>query len=314
MLKIYESIGNFQCVEIIATITPIRKIEKLEGWLGAHIRNLLLAATSEVVCESGGTLMDEINHFPIEDAAHPWYKELKCGFPKGYTIKVLSPNQSSYRLDIGCDESIEFSVTLIGSLSKYASKMIRAIEIFAERGILSPMELEINAVNQYSMLELLYELRECDLIAIDFVTPLLLAKSKSVTPNSIQSKMNGFVSMYQLVMVAANRLFKMAALYGDFKVSTEDISEAIEELTSIASGITLQSCNLSRVVLSTLKKRATKNAMVFDGLIGETQWRGDIAQLYPLLKFCSYISLGENVVYGMGDFKVQKVDHIPHSF
>ncbi len=304
MLKIYKFIGDIRCVEIIATITPTRRIERLEGWIGAHMRNLLLAATNEVVCESGGTLMDRINYFPIEDSTHPWHKGLKGGFPKGYTVKVLSPKQRSYELNIERGEAIKFSVTLIGSLSEYAPKMIKAIEIFAERGILCRMEFTIDAVVQHSMLELLYERWESDLMAIDFVTPLSLAKSKSNVPNSLQSKMNGFISMYQLVAAAVNRLTKMAVLYGDCRASAVEISEAMEELTAIASGVSLQSCNLRRVVLSTLKRRATKDTMIFDGLVGRTEWSGDVTQLYPLLKFCSYISLGEDVVYGMGNMTI----------
>ncbi len=304
MIKIYELIGGLRCVEITATITPTRRIERLEGWIGAHIRNMLLAATNEVECEGYGSLMDRVNHFPIEDSTHPWYKELKGGFPKGYVVKVLSPKQRTYELDIERGEAIKFSITLIGSFSEYASKMIKAIEIFAERGILCPMELTIDAVAQHSMLELLYTPCHSDRIAVDFITPVALVRNKSIASNSLQSKTNGFMSMHQLVIAATNRLSKMAVLYGECKAIPAELRDAAEEIAAIASGVSLQQCNLRRVVLSTLKKRAAKDTMIFDGLVGRTEWSGDIAVLYPLLKFCSYISLGENVVYGMGNFGV----------
>lgn len=308
MLKIYDLLGDISCLEIVATIIPTRRIERIEGWIGAHIRNMLLAATNEVECdEADCSLMDKINHFPLNDQNHHWYKELKGGFPKGYLLKILSQTQKGYQQTIEQGKKIQFSITLIGSLAEYAPKMIAALEIFAYRGIHCKMELEINAIKKYSLLEDVNQKHNNNNLLIDFITPISLLNNpkRKQQEQHNQIGLNGFIPLSQLVVSAINRVAKMAVLYGNCKATAEELSEASKEITQVANKVILKRCNLYHTVLTTSKRRATKDTMVFDGLVGQTEWYGDVAQLYPLLKFCSHISLGDNVVYGMGDFKVE---------
>ncbi len=306
MLKIYELIGDIRCVEISVTITPARRIERLEGWIGVHIRNMLLAATNEIICDDRGSLMDIINGFPIKDYNHPWHKELKGGFPKGYSIKILSETKRGYTQNYERNEPIRFAVTLIGAIADYADKMVEAIALFAARGIHGHMEYTIDSLDHISLYELLNIENNEQSLSIDFITPLSLFNNKKSIDNreSLRLRMNGFVPIYQLVTSAVNRVAKMAVLYGECCATANELALATEEIANIACGVMLHRCDLRHTELSSAKRRATKETMVFDGLIGKTEWSGDTAPLYPLLKFCSHISLGDNVVYGMGNMVV----------
>ncbi len=306
MLKIYSLIGDIKCVEIVTSLTLSRKIVNMEGWIGAHIRNMLLAATNKIYCDESRSLMDMINRFPIEDETHPWHKELKGGFPKGYSIKVLSSTKRGYIQTFEQGESIRFSVVMIGSIAEYADKMIEAIELFAQNGLHGQMDCSIESVSNFSIKELFGSEHTENKLSIDFITPMSLFNNKKTPPTaeSLRYRMNGFIPLYQLVTSAANRVAKMAVLYGSCCSTAEELAEATAEISNIACSIEMQRCNLNHTVLTTAKRRATKDTMVFDGLIGETVWRGDFVSLYPLLRFCSIISLGDNVVYGMGHFDV----------
>lgn len=302
-LSIYNYIKPLSCLEIKVEFMPSNEI-RVDGWIGAHIRNRLLYCAESIFLENGESLREQIIHFSLSKEHH-WYKELQGGFPKAYSIKVDNPQalKSNYTLYI--NKPLCFSVILIGKMMQYASEMVKAIALFAEQGLKNtPFTSKIVSIKSQSISNLLLLSTDRTELNMSFKTPISLYKTEKSNPqDSFQAKMNGFPSLYQIVLSAANRIVKMAVLYGDCEWS-EYVDKAIKEVANYSIKPQLHSCSLSRQILQSAPRRLTNDRMSFEGLVGEITWRGDLKLIAPLLLFCSYISLGDNTSYGMGHFEI----------
>lgn len=280
---------------------------KLNGWLGAHLRNRLLYCLESILLPHTEylSLRKQISEICPIDPSHPLYKTFAGGFPKGYSLKVQSLEYISDSYNITSGSPIYFSIILIGKNSEYSSLLIDGINLFANKGIRGVcFTATIRGVESFMLRDFL-EVPHCsNLLQLDIKTPLLLFKAEGKSAQgSFQARSNGMPSLYQIVYSAANRLASLSTLYGGIDWDDEIIA-AINEISELAASPQIAVCDIANVELASANRVSDNRVMKFRGIVGRISWSGDIVPLLPLLVFCSKISLGNDTVYGMGDFEV----------
>ncbi|MDR1584365.1 MAG: CRISPR system precrRNA processing endoribonuclease RAMP protein Cas6, partial [Prevotellaceae bacterium] len=309
-----------------------------DAWTGAVIRNNLLYAADNVRIEdSGQTLRERIDAFPLNET-HPLYKELKDGFPKAYVLTNFSHSDlQSSSVSIKKNEVFSFSLILIGSFCEYKSHFFRAIRLMCERGIGKPQtpfllldiaeqslsgESQIMAVAQADLSEeLRYPVRLADFsqndepdefseIFVRYVSPVILfrLKTKKNTQLSYQDKCNRFPSFYQLVRSAFFRLQKLYAIYCNLTMSAPIIFEEIlmDTYLETAGHPLLVSSNIQYITLKNTQKKEKVNDMPLAGYIGEQIYSGYFRKYMALLRFMAEIGVGHETVYGLGKYEVER--------
>ncbi len=309
-----------------------------DAWSGAIIRNNLLYAAEQIYVEkTQKTLRETINDFPLL-ISHPLYNALKDGFPKGYQISLLSHiNLDHAPLKLSPNEIVSFSLILIGNMSEYYHFFIQAIRLMCNRGLGKPQhpfllidvcehsnhnESQIVAIERTNLIDKLrfpvyfddYFWQEekteiCSELFVHYTTPIILFRSrnKKNTQLSYQDKCNLFPGFYQLVRSAFFRLSKLHVIYidaNDYPANLQD-EGLIESFLQKAGYPILQSANISRVVLQNTLKKERVNTMPLAGYIGEQVYSGYFNDYLPLLKFMEEIGVGNEVVYGMGRYRVE---------
>jgi hypothetical protein len=309
-----------------------------DAWTGAVIRNNLLYAAEQVALEEQGlTLRGRIDTFPLPET-HPLYKELRDGFPKAYVLTNFSHSDlHSSPVSIRKNEIFSFSLMLIGHFSEYKSHFFQAIRLMCERGIGKPPtpflllditeqslsgESRIVAVAQADLSEeLQYPVRLADFIrnnepdefseiAIRYLTPVILfrLKNKKNTQLSYQDKCNRFPGFYQLARSAFFRLQKLYAVYMPDEAYNPALfdSEQMETYLEKAGHPLLQSANLQYVTLQNTLKKGKINDMPLAGYVGEQVYSGYFREYIALLRFMAELSVGNETVYGMGRYEVER--------
>jgi hypothetical protein len=309
-----------------------------DAWTGAVIRNNLLYAAENVPLEeSHQTLRERIDAFPLNEN-HPLYKELKDGFPKGYVLTNFSHSDLySSPVTIKKSEIFSFSLVLIGEFCEYRSYFFQAIRLLCERGIGKPLtpfllldvsevsqsgESQIVAVAQTDLSgQLRYPVRLADFVAanapddfaeitVRYLTPVILfrPRNKKNAQLSYQDKCNRFPSFYQLTRSAFFRLQKLYAVY----MSTDEYNPAlfdeewIDDFLIKAGRLSLQSVNMQYITLQNTQKKEKTNDMPLSGYIGEQVYAGYFREYVALLRFMEGLHVGNEAVYGMGKYKVEK--------
>jgi hypothetical protein len=281
------------------------------------------------------SLREWIDAFPL-DEAHPLYKELKDGFPRGYVLTDFSHfDLQSSSVQIRKNEVFSFSLLLIGNVNEYRSYFFQAVREMCARGIGKPRtpfllldisekslsgESQVIAIAQTDLTEELHcPIRLSDFIennnpdkfseiTIRYQTPVILfrLKNKKNTQLSYQDKCNRFPSFYQLVRSAFFRLQKLHAIYVEpEKYVPELFEETLRETFLEKAGYPLlQSADIRYVALQNTQKKEKVNEMPLAGYVGEEIYAGYFREYVPLLLFMAELGVGNETVYGMGRYEI----------
>lgn len=305
--NIYNILSALSYTEIRVRFTT-RDKQKIEGWIGAHIRNRFLYCAESITVRGGDTTLREVlsTECPLSES-HPLYNELKGGFPKGYVIKIYSIDYDSGDSDMSMFNSFDFSIVLIGDRAAYRMEAIEAVELLADSGIMGvKFSSEISHIESFSLGDFMEFPYSSNVLKISIATPMSLYKNKVTksTQDSYQAKMNGLPTLYQITQSAAHRIAKLGVLYSGIMWSRELVA-GIESITNISTLPLITECNIYRGVIHSSKRISDGQIMNFDGIVGTMAWSGKVDELIPLLSFCSKISLGDDTVYGMGNFNLK---------
>ena len=291
----------------------------MDAWPGAIVRNNLLYAAEQIrIQKTGRSLLEQIDTFPLNDG-HPLYKELKDGFPKGYVLTDFSHTEISGRkIYIHKDEIFSFSLLLIGRFNEYRYYFFEAIREMCERGFGKPvtpfqlLDISENQVSPVSLSDFLQEENneKSSEITIRFQTPVILyrLREKKNAQLSYQDKCNRFPGLYQLTRSAFFRLQKLHALYIEPTDNSTMLTEEpiLESFFENAGRPLLQSANIQYINLPNTQKKGMKNEMPLAGYIGEQQYSSLFQQYLPLLRFMAELGVGNETVYGLGRYEVER--------
>lgn len=303
------------------------------GWLGSVIRNNLLYATDGIfIEEENKTLRELINKIELAEN-HPLYSELKNGFPAPYIISLNNHRTLNSTCCLKQGDIVSFSLVLIGKITAYYRFFIKAIQEMCRRGLGTPMhpvllldiferpyEGEKNllfAQGESLFPELKHPIglshffsekkQENLVVKIRLMTPVSIYKisKKEANPDSYQCKMNGFPSFYQFIRSLLNRFIKLAELYGVAENTISEYQHCLEEFLQQALRVELKSANINaRRVKGTLRK-GKDSLIIYSGYTGELVFMGVSYKYLPYLYYMQYLGVGDNVVYGMGQYVVE---------
>ena len=232
-------------------------------------------------------------------------------------IQPLANSKESLILRKG--DTFSFSLLLIGHFYNYRFYFFEAIRQMCERGIgkpLTPFSLIDIAENPSSPITLndLIEPDADDIlseITIRFLTPVILfrLRDKKNTRLSYQDKTNRFPSFYQLIRSCFSRLQKLYALYENPAEKTSSFFDesSIETYLEKAGFPLLKSADIQHITLQNTLKKGMKNELPLAGYIGRQTYFGYLHQYLPLLKFMAELGVGNETVYGIGRFEIEKL-------
>lgn len=281
---------------------------------GAYLRNGFMFFARHVQTEDGRSLRDVIDTVPIGKES-PLYRQLSGGFPKGFFFDISSNDalytkRRDYYLHPGVEHS--FDLVLVGRMAEYESYFIDALQMLFDRGMGNPMgrlcikniigeDVVFSGVNGYQQDGTL-EMR------IDFITPVCLVKNMGAkSRNSFQDKMNGFPSFYQFVRSVLYRLYTLDVLYGEGIGPTDadiNANDILDEYIAPAGDAVMTSATLNKTVLYNTPKKDTSRIIEFAGYSGTMEFENVHALYHPILKFAENFNVGNDIVYGLGAFRV----------
>lgn len=333
----YTTITDLYFHELEFCISATQNV-KIDGWLGAVLRNNLIFAAEKIIISNPISLRYIINTSPIAET-HPLHSKLKGGFPKGYVINLLSHQKATSRLSLKQGDTVRFSIVLFGNFSCYYTEFVLALEQMCKAGLghpKAPFHLDIisecqsNGIHyiwpdnwQKSLPSLQTPIRITDFInskfkdeeneiEIHYPVPLNLYnntfKKKKLNGSD---RMNGFPGFYQLIRSLADRMVKLTALYiyPDNPSFSLDADACIDSFIEYAASVTLSSAQLKLVNLYSTPKAGTSDRIRFTGYIGKTAFCGFFNYYIPLLLFARHVGAGYNTVYGLGQYEIKKGEY-----
>lgn len=285
----------------------------ISATFGAYLRNGFMYFAHQIEVGGGEVLSDVLEKLPIGEG-HPLYGQFKGGFPKGFFFDVSSGGTFSKKRDIYLypGQEYSFDLVLIGRMIAYEQHFLKALEMLMDRGVGSPMcklvfqgiqskEISFNGFGEFASERKLG-------MRIELETPLCLVKNLGArSRNSFQDKMNGFPSFYQLVRSVLYRMYTLSALYGPnggTEQIPESIDEALEEYLVPACEAVLSGVSIQQVTLFNTPKKGSNKVLEFAGYMGRMDYENVYSSYYPLLKFAENFNVGNDIVYGLGSFKV----------
>lgn len=285
----------------------------LSATFGAYLRNGFMYFAHQVEVGGGEVLSDVLERLPIGDG-HPMYGHFKGGFPKGFFFEISSGGTFSRKRDnyLYPGQEYSFDLVLIGRMMAYEQHFLKALEMLMERGVGSPMcklvlqsvqskEISFNGFGEFASERKLG-------MKVELETPLCLVKNVGVrSRNSFQDKMNGFPSFYQFVRSVIYRLYTLNVLYGtggDSDGNTVNIDQELEEYLVPACEAVLSGVSIQQVTLFNTPKKGSSKILEFAGYMGRMDYENVYSSYYPLLKFAENFNVGNDIVYGLGSFKV----------
>ena len=286
---------------------------QFDGWIGATLRNNLLYASRQVVCQlagGSGSLYDKLMQLPIP-RSHPVYEQLKGGFPKGYTVRFDAPPDYSPQLTLKAGETLSFSVSLIGQMISSISDFETALYRMADRGIgIGRKPFDCSLYVEPSVGIFPDNAIEGRYLRIQFITPVSLPFKRNVVEDALsyQDKMNGFPSLYQIVKTACYRISTLALLYGEDSGIDED--GGIYSLLDVAKEAILEQSYLRRVLLRGAPKKEVSSRAFFEGYVGTLTFREVSPSLFRLLVAASQVGIGSETSYGLGSFEVKSAGRV----
>ena len=306
-----------------------------DAWSGAIVRNNFLYAADSILIDKKISLRQQINQFPLSNS-HPFYEELQDGFSRGYKINIPEIPINNQDILMKKGAVFSFSLLLIGSMNRYCSYFFDAVRKMCENGLghsqvpFSLIEIEekspwnerqIMATGAMNLTDTpLYPIQFADFLSIQakrgehkihvvYETPMNLIKSKAKknTQLSYQDKCNLFPGFYQLVRSATYRLEKLCFLF-DFPEDGEKavkLRETVETYLEKAGSPVLYTANIQYIQLKNTLKKEKINDKPLAGYVGELVFEGYFNKYLPLLKFMEELGVGNDLVYGLGRYKVE---------
>lgn len=285
----------------------------LSATFGAYLRNGFMFFARQIEIGGGEVLADMLERLPIGDG-HPLYGQFKGGFPKGFLFDISQGGTFSRKRDnyLYPGQEYSFDLVLIGNMASYEQHFLRALEMLMERGVGSPMcklvlqsiqskEISFNGFGEFASEKKLG-------MRIELGTPLCLVKNLGArSRNSFQDKMNGFPSFYQFVRSVIYRLYTLNVLYGtggDSDGNTVNVDQELEEYLVPACEAVLSGVSIQQVTLFNTPKKGSSKILEFAGYMGRMDYENVYSSYYPLLKFAENFNVGNDIVYGLGSFKV----------
>ena len=299
-------------------------------WIGSVFRNGFLYASSEVYDSNNTSLFEKIESMPLPEE-HPYYMQLKGGFPKGFFFDCsnFENDRKGFWLEKGRIYSVD--LCLIGRFADYYNLFIRAIQVFCTKGFGKPrvplclidvVEKSISGdenllftevgevdstlmypINFSQLLDLCKDDSITSIVELEFKTPVALVSPKARGKNNgFQDKLNSFPSFYQFMRSALYRAYILTMLYVDNTIGTdrEQSESAIEEYLQKASEAFLIYANIRYAKLHSTPKKDRDNIYVFGGFVGKLTFT-DVSDIYiPIIKMISYLGIGNDINYGLG--------------
>ena len=324
-------ISNLYCHRLEVRFYAEENIQ-MNHWLGAVLRNGFLSMSAEVFDSEGVSLWEYIQAFPLP-IHHPYYLQLKGGFPKGFFFDCSSidGDGKGFFLKGQCVQRI--TLCLIADFSKHFSLFIKALVRFFNKGLGSPLVplhiLDIAEVGINGNRNLLYSdtvpvegilcnpIRWEDMLSmggvhsssvyLSFETPVCLYRPKSKQiGKGYQDKLNGFPSFYQLIRSAIYRLVTLSMLYTeiDFVIDKKDCEEWIDNYIYQSSEAFLIQTELSYCKLYSTPKKEESSVYVLNGYKGRMEYTNVRADYCAILQFASYMNVGNDINYGLGTFRI----------
>ena len=103
------------------------------------------------------------------------------------------------------------------------------------------------------------------------------------------------------------RLYTLNTLYGTEEATEEigaNIDQALEEYLVPACEAVLNGVSMQQVTLFNTPKKGSSKILEFAGYMGRMDYENVYSSYYPLLKFAENFNVGNDIVYGLGAFKV----------
>lgn len=326
--------SSLECYRVTVRFYPNDDVS-LDAWIGAVFRNRFLYFAESVCDENGVSLRSRLDELTLSPE-HPYYKQMKGGFPKGMlfdfrTIPGRSRNGNLYQNTI-----YSFDMVFIGKAVGFFPMAVHVLEKMFADGIGHPLT-SLSLIDMFENGEdgetrLLYSgnstfinmpenaIRISDYkvdenehvdIRLTFHTPMSLyqLKEKTQPELSYQHKMNGFPSFYQMVRSITYRWASLSMLYGDDPMVADadkkEFEQQLDRFVELSSLAFLQEASLrSRKIYGTPKK-TEKQVYVMEGYEGRLVFRHVSCRYLPLLLWGEHVAVGNNVQYGMGSYSVE---------
>lgn len=330
----YQLTNQCKYHELECCIIPENDVY-IDGWIGACLRNNLLREAEYVNVTGPLSLLDIINVFPLKKG-HPLYKELQEGFPKGYSLHVVSPSGDYHSCTLKKDEPFRFSLVLHGYFADYYTYFITAIQSLCRKGFGHPEVsfrlIDISECDQNGRLHSIYssasdtvsplehpvslsDFRYCKMgeeekeLEIGYDSPIhVYNELRTVGSDEFKNRQHEFPGFYPLVRAAVNRVVKMMILY--HKPKEPDYPEAVNPLlpSFLQYAVTpiLTSAQLQRFEVVSTPKAGTPHRVRFSGYVGTLRYQGNFNYYLPILSFAQKLGVGNHSTYGVGDYWIVK--------
>ena len=264
---------------------------KIVYWAGAILRNNLLYAAASIYVDEFHTLLDLI-------------QETDHLLPRGYSLQC-EPLLSKTVWNEG--NPLRFKIQLFGRFSTFADYFHSAVMAMCRRGIGTPMtSLSLLSCRHYRMEFPRMSLSSGDWLEIDYVTPVSIYNSRSM-PQSRRTSLdmqNGMPGLYFLIRSLVRRINKLHYAYEGGTLWTD---EQVDEWCMEARSAQLEKCSLRRIVLQGPPRQSSARPIYFKGYIGHAVYSGVDARYLPLLQIGMETNVGNDTVYGMGQYNVMNV-------
>lgn len=258
---------------------------QLRYWLGALLRNNLLYAASSIRVEGDTTLLEVI-------------QGTDNLLPRGYSIQC---DPIFGRPTLSSGDRLRFSIRLFGNFSAWAEHFHAAVLAMCRRGLGLPMTpLEILSCRKYRS-EVPFGLSAGPHLSLSYVTPVSIYNGRAM-PQARRTSLdlqNGMPGFYFLVRSLVRRINKLQYAYEGGELWSD---EQVDEWCLQAREAQLEECSLRRVVLEGPPRQHSERPIYFRGYVGQAVY-SDVSEKYlPLLWKGMETNVGNDTVYGMGQY------------
>lgn len=309
---------------------------RMDAWPGAVFRNNFLYAAESILDDHGKSLRQKMDCIPLQ-GNHPYYKQLSGGFPKGVVFDCSALPDTGGKLLLEKNHIYTIYLIIIGTYIDYYFQLIDALFNMFARGFGYPMTastvLDISEATYDSQCAILYSegcnylnkvshpIRLSDYyerldssdkkatLSFHFLTPVSLTHSHSKVNGEIsyQDKLNAFPSFYQFMRSVIYRLMTLNMLYGNEQtvVDKQTAEAEISAFLEAATDAFLVKANIYLKRLSGTPKKGQASVYIMSGYKGMLTWGNVDPTFIPLLRFASYLGVGNDINYGLGTFTCQ---------
>lgn len=299
---------------------------RMNYWIGAVWRNRFLYVAETVCDESGKSLRALLDTLPLAEN-HPYYKQLAGGFPKGFLFDCSRLPSSSGGFTLVKERVYTVSFLLIGRCIQYYPLFIHALRRMFANGFgypVAPLTLidicEAGGSLLYSgngdfLHQPSFPIRLPDFpegkteatVCLHFQTPVsLMNPAKRHLHDGYQSKLNNFPSFYQLMRSLLFRLTTLYMLYisPEEAIEKEELTKAIEEFIRPAARAFLLKSALTYERKHSTPREGETTVYTLGGYTGDLVFEQIDARFLPLLLLGSQVGVGNDILYGLGIYKV----------